>query len=544
MSTDPSRQAEHALAYLIIPSATASRDMTALEPTMQALALPGLAHRRAIALELMGTSARRGFVVRGATHQALEGAVIQLRAQYPQAELRPLPPDEDPLRLEPGEVVSGRELRVAGEAFLSLRVWQARPSPRAQEGADPILGLLGALGQIPADLRVVAQLALLPAADTWSHGYEGQADTQSLQRMRLDYTLRERERMQAEALREATGIPLPLIVLGLVGVLGWVFWRRLAQGDRGRPSWLPLMLWNVLTTSFHTHLSVFGLIPLLVGLVGLLVMGLLLLRTLRSVPPFSWLRRSSQIYDPDRIANKTQQPAYHARLRLYVIGAAGEMPEERRAALARRALLLEHLTAAYRQFHLAGGAHFTVVSLSEHQTRRLVPTAAPIGQSPKPPESDGWRHLIRRGLHRDMRRGTWTSDLARSSGLLSLSEVATLWHLPQAADVNDLAWLRDEERARTLQAPRPLAIPTHEALPHGSTDDMSTGPTALRGGEVVTAVRDVATAGIPADSSRRPPSAVAGIPVGSPLLLGRSRHAGQEVLVRAPDDLFTRHTLA
>jgi hypothetical protein len=542
---------------------------------MQALALPGSARRRAIALELMGTPTRRGFVVRGATREALQNAVAQLRAQYPQADIRPLCPEEDPLRLEPGEAISGRELRLVGEAFLSLRTWQPQAAPRPLEGADPLLGLLGALGQIRAGLRVVAQLALLPAADAWSQGFEGQADTQSLQRLRLDYSLRERDRMPADQGQQDANaaLPLPLIGLGLVGVLGWVLWQRLQLGERGRPAWLPVAVWHALSmlvNVLHSHARVEGVAPLILvclavllvmGLLGLL--GLLLLRLARALPPLAWWQRGRHgpIYDPDRVATKTQQPAYQARLRLYVIGPADSgTPQERQAALTHRTLLLEHLTAAYRQFHLAGGARFVVVLLAERQARRLVPALPAIPAVSEVPAVPAAPISAPCWLATGRRRRSWIQGLARSHGRLSLSEVATLWHLPQAADISALAWLRDEERARTLPAPRPLALQLTESTAERGSNETVTrrSPTGAAAGMADDGAGDTRRAWVrrPRAEGRtddgppaRPPQATDATPwrEGPGLragILGRSRHAGQEVLVLAPPDLFARHTLA
>src|SRR5258708_806156 len=317
-------------------------------------------------------------------------------------------------------MVSARELRFAGEAFLSLRTWTPRLAARPQEGADPLLGLLAALGEVPDRLRAVAQLALLPAPETWSHGYERQADRSSLQRMRLDYGLRERERMQAEALRDTTGFPLPLVFLGLLGSLGWLFWRRLQQGERDRFAWFPRPLWQALAASLLGQPGTARLV-LLALVAGLfLLLGMFAIRRLLTLPPFAWLRRRTPVYDPDRVTTKTQQPAYRARLRLYVIGPAGQSAGQRREGRALRVLALERMTAAYRQFHLAGGAHFTGVALAPRKARHLMPLA-PTAAAPA-------------------RQCTaWIAGLARSADLFSLSEVATLWHLPQACDVTDLA---------------------------------------------------------------------------------------------------------
>ena len=97
-----------------------------------------------------------------------------------------------------------------------------------------------------------------------------------------------------------------------------------------------------------------------------------------------------------------------------------------------RADLLDHLAAAYRQYHTAAGGYFVAQPLSAARTHRLL---------------NGCK---RRWLL--PRRCGWASDLSRSEHLLSVADVAALWHLPQAHDLADLPYV-ERGRARTLLAP-------------------------------------------------------------------------------------------
>src|ERR1700733_10594273 len=82
----------------------------ALEATMQSLVLD---RRHPIALELAGTVQRRRFIVRATTQMALDHVESLLHAQYPQSDIRSLPAEDDPFRLDPGEAITAVEL-VAG----------------------------------------------------------------------------------------------------------------------------------------------------------------------------------------------------------------------------------------------------------------------------------------------------------------------------------------------------------------------------------------------------------------------------------------------
>ena len=92
--------------------------------------------------------------------------------------------------------------------------------------------------------------------------------------------------------------------------------------------------------------------------------------------------------------------------------------------------LLAILAAAYRQYHTAAGGYF----VSRHLSARLV-----------------------RQLWREQRQQPgWASGVARSTHLLSVADLATLWHLPQAQDLADLPYVA-RGRARTLLAPSILS---------------------------------------------------------------------------------------
>ena len=92
--------------------------------------------------------------------------------------------------------------------------------------------------------------------------------------------------------------------------------------------------------------------------------------------------------------------------------------------------------AAYRQYHTASGGYFTPQRLSQAKLRRLL--------------------ALRRGWL-PIRRTGWASDLRRSTHLLSVADIAALWHLPQAQDLVDLPYV-ERARARTALAPPELTL--------------------------------------------------------------------------------------
>ena len=123
-----------------------------------------LDERSPIALEIAGMPSQRCFLLRATTPEALDHALTQLRARYPQADVRPLSADEDPFVVHPGETASVVELRAGAASYLPLHSWDDHP----QGKNDPLLGVLGALDGLPQEMRVVSQLALVPAPANWS----------------------------------------------------------------------------------------------------------------------------------------------------------------------------------------------------------------------------------------------------------------------------------------------------------------------------------------------------------------------------------------
>ncbi len=200
----------------------------ALQAAMQGLALD---RRRPVALEIAGNGATgsKQFVLRAADASAGRHASAQLQGSAPQLGLRALGHD-DPLLLRPGESVSVLELRPGAAAYQPMR---------DMEKTDPIRGILAAL-TLPADLRAVAQIGLLPAPPSWSKGQ---------QRKGLEHVLEpERQRHRDALLLAKAGVPrvLGLVVLALVLVAVVLFTRF----EHTLPAWY-VRGWSALVLHGH-----------------------------------------------------------------------------------------------------------------------------------------------------------------------------------------------------------------------------------------------------------------------------------------------------
>ena len=424
----------------VIPPRTAVRDVPALETAMQALALDA---KHPIALEIAGSATRRLFLIRATSRPGLEHLSTQLYARYPQATLLPLSVEQDPLHLCDHEAISALELTAGAASYLPLRRFREREL--IQEGTDPVLGLLAALGHVPEDTRVIAQLALVPAHERWS---------QSSQRLGVEHPLeQERMRQRSQSGAGSTSGPSASSSIGLLVLasIGFLVLRLTPLLRRIIPAWT----WQAGIQALHgkmAHLTVVqeSMLTLwLVGMLAAIVLLFILIDQLRR-----HLRRA-RIYDMRLVQQKTSHLAYRARLRLFVIGpgtridALSQLARVRRwdeiPALARnvwdargeqrtqteqRQEILGRLVAAYRQYHLSTGGYFVPRRLTNRKARRLV----------RHPQR--WWHL----------RTGWYRRVPHSPHYLGVGDAAHLWHLVQGVDLPEVPLL-ERGRARTFLAP-------------------------------------------------------------------------------------------
>jgi hypothetical protein len=442
------RAEEQTLALAVIPPPRASnREISALETAAQGLALDA---KHPVALEIARTSLGRLFILRATSHVALLHVADQIQARYPQAEILPL--SQDPLTLASDETVSAVELTPGAPSYLPLRTWGERELQN--EGADPILGLLAALSHMPKHMRAVAQLSLLPISPVWSQPHR---------RMSVEHPLEpERQRQhQIEVHAQFHGPSTSSLILMGVVVAVLLLWMRFKSLV---PAWI-IHAGTLLIRGKDPHLTSWQ-VALVTGFVGICLILLVLLKLFL-------MQRGTSIYDMRAVAEKTGKSAYRARLRLFVIESHRWLEDTgpvvysahptwfffklslryvrqarpdravtrwraNRARLVQEARarwdVLDHLTAAYRQYHTAAGGYFVPKRLS---TKKAV-------------------RLLRRGEGVLGRRLTgWEHDIARSRHILSVADIGMLFHLPQSIDLPDLPFV-ERGRARTFLVPAVL----------------------------------------------------------------------------------------
>jgi hypothetical protein len=272
-----------------------------------------LALAEPFSLEIAATRNRRRFLARTRSPAARRSLEDQLGVAYPQASLRrldPADPAADPARLVEGEQAAACVLRLRGPVYLPLRTFLDRevagPDDAPSAQADPVLGLLGALGDLPEGWRSLSQLVVRPAPDDWCAGYLRFAQEHPL------------ERERAEARHDTSlGQVYALAALLVVGLLGFQAYEWYLDED-----WLRLGLLGA---------------GALLGAAGLVWLALRLGRR--------------TVHDPRLVREKVARIAFQAQLRLTVVAPAG-VPAPSLAAR------LGQVAAAYRQFGLAAGNGF------------------------------------------------------------------------------------------------------------------------------------------------------------------------------------------
>jgi hypothetical protein len=297
--------------FEIVSPRTNAASYTPIEHLFAALAREG-----GVSLELgADASARRFFArVSGPHTQGLLEA--QLGAAYPQARLRPAA--GDPARLLPGEQVAATRLGLREPEYLPLRILRDSEliAERAPQ-ADPLLGVLAALGSMPPGWRALAQLVLQPAPRDWARRHLRRSLEHALEPERA-------ERLQSSRIGSVGwgGVVVAAAFLAAVILLPRLWALYMAHG------WLPLVLLGV---------------PATIGLLGLYAL---------------WLRLVDRpLYDLELVKEKLSRPAARAELRLVVFAPTEVTPADVQARL-------EHIAAAYHAYDLERGNGLVARSLA------------------------------------------------------------------------------------------------------------------------------------------------------------------------------------
>ena len=287
----------------VTPPRAGERTLLGVENMLGSIAVP-----EPFSLELAGDMDGVTLMARCLDDEVVRG---QLSAHYPQARIRKVDPDDDPLRMGEGEQAWSMTLRADGPEYVPLRTF--RDDDLLDPGSDPLIALMGALSNINKGERVVAQLMLRSLGPDWSQGHLDKAHKRpGMEPREPAYTF------QTKPL-QMDGITMAVLGLGALAALKGYLWVQ--DGE----------IWKAALLGIGSAL-------------GLAVGGWAWHR---------WKKARKRVEDPLLIQEKVSRVAFDAELQVTAILPAGTRPQ-------RAGELLGPVAAAYRHFDNPAGARFKV----------------------------------------------------------------------------------------------------------------------------------------------------------------------------------------
>ena len=315
----------------VTPPRTGEHTLLGVENLLQSIAVP-----EPFSLELAGESGGVTLMARCRDDEVVRG---QLAAHYPQARIREVPGDEDPLRLGEGEQAWSMSLTVSGPEYVPLRTF--RDDDLLDPGSDPLLALVGALSALKEGERVVARLLLRSLGPDWSesHMQKGLARPGPEPRPSSSHA----ERTQA---LQTDGVNMAILGAAALAALRGYLWVQ--DGET----------WKAV----------------------LLGVGVLTALAVAGWARWRWKKAHSRVYDPLLIKEKVSRVAFDAQFQVTAI-----LPHDAPGERARE--LLDPIAAAYRHYDHPAGARFNV--------GKVRPTApAPPVMEPAGPGLFGGRSVL------------------------------------------------------------------------------------------------------------------------------------------------------
>jgi len=305
----------------VAPPRTGQRTLLGVENLLQSIAVP-----EPFSLELAADQRDVRLLAR-----CLDGEAVrrQIGSHYPQARVRRIEPEDDPLRLREDEQAWSMRLRSSGPEYVPLRVFH--DDDLLDPGSDPLLAPLGALSQLGHGERAVARILLRSLGPGWSRQHQARAFERPGQL--------QPQAPSAPSPARSPGDPLALTVLGLAAFGFFQGYRWLEAGE----------IWN--------------LVALCAGAAVTLLGGGWAWRR--------WKKSRNRTFDPQLIQEKTSRGAFEADIELVAVLPAGSREDRARE-------LLEGLASAYRHYDHPGGAQFKSSKLQP-----LQPTDPSL--HPRPP---------------------------------------------------------------------------------------------------------------------------------------------------------------
>ncbi len=287
----------------VTPPRAGERTLLGVENLLQSIAVP-----EPFSLELSGDMDGVTLMARCLDDRVVRG---QLSAHYPQARIRSVDTEDDPLRLRDGEQAWSISLTSDGPEYIPLRTFM--DDDLLDPGSDPLLALMGALSALYEGERVVTRLMLRSLGPDWSQHHMDKAHK------RPGYEPREPAYTFQTKPLQMDGITMAILGIGAFAALKGYLWVQ--DGE----------IWKAALLGLGASL-------------GMAVGGWAWWR---------WKKARNRVEDPILIGEKVSRVAFDAELQVVAI-----LPADTGRRRARE--LLDTLAAAYRHFDNPAGARFKV----------------------------------------------------------------------------------------------------------------------------------------------------------------------------------------
>ena len=278
-----------------------------MENLLQSIAVP-----EPFSLELAGDADGVNLLARCHDDQVVRS---QLSAHYPQARIRQVPVEDDPIFVHTGEQAWGLTLRSGGPEYVPLRTF--RDDDLLDPGSDPLLAVIGSLSALRPGERVLSRLLLRSLGPEWSQAHQQKAfKNPGQQRPDPSYTYHTKP-------LQLDGVTMAVLGVGALAALKGYLWVQ--DGEFLKAALLGAG-----------------------SALGLAVAGWGWWR---------WKQARSRVYDPLLIKEKVGRIAFDAELQ--VIAVLPDSAGEQRAKE-----ILEPVAGAYRHYDHPAGARFRVSKVS------------------------------------------------------------------------------------------------------------------------------------------------------------------------------------
>ena len=318
----------------VTPPRTGERTLLGVENLLQSIAVP-----EPFSLELAGDMDGVSLLARCQDDRVVKQ---QLAAHYPQARIRDVDPEDDPMRRRQGELAWGLTLRVDGPEYVPLRTF--RDDDLLDPGSDPLLAVIGSLSALRPCERVVARLLLRSLGPEWAQAHQARAHKQAVTENREPSYTYQTKPLQLD------GVTMAVLGVGALAAVKGYLWVQ--DGEILKASLLGL-----------------GSIS------GLIVAGWGWWR---------WKKARNRVHDPLLIREKVSRIAFDAELQVTAF-----LPYDTGNERARD--LLESVAAAYRHYNHPAGARFKA---SEARPRFVSGGPHPAGVHPAGPGLFGGRSVL------------------------------------------------------------------------------------------------------------------------------------------------------